>query len=146
MFSHVTVGTRDLERAGRFYDALLAPLGLRQRPVTPDGGPLALCWVSGNASLPRFYVYSPRDGLPATVGNGSMVAFLAPTIEAVKASWASGIANGSTDEGAPGARPHYGEGYFGAYLRDLDGNKVHIVHRGDLDPHEERLMLGEKVR
>lgn len=146
MFSHVTVGTRDLERAGRFYDALLAPLGLRQRVVTPDDGPLALCWVSGDAPLPRFYVYGPRDGLPATVGNGSMAAFLAPTTEAVKESWASWLANGGTDEGAPGARPHYGEGYFGAYLRDLDGNKVHIVYRGDLDPREERLMLREKVR
>ena len=85
MFSHVTVGTRDLERAGRFYDALLLPIGLRQRVVTPDGGPRALCWVSGDAPLPRFYVYSPQDGLPATVGNGSMTAFLAPAAEAVQA-------------------------------------------------------------
>jgi catechol 2,3-dioxygenase-like lactoylglutathione lyase family enzyme len=144
VFSHVTVGTQDLERAGRFYDALLAPLGSRQRVVIPDDGPLALCWVSGDAPLPRFYVYCPRDGRPATVGNGSMAAFLAPTKEAVKASWNSGLANGGTDEGASGERPHYGEGYFGAYLRDPDGNKVHIVYRGDLDPREERFMLGEK--
>ncbi|MGB3070636.1 MAG: VOC family protein, partial [Ottowia sp.] len=54
MFSHITVGTRDLERAGRFYDAVLLPLGLKRRIVTPDGGPLALCWVTGQALLPRF--------------------------------------------------------------------------------------------
>lgn len=132
MFSHITVGTRDLERAGRFYDAVLLPLGLKRRVVTPDGGPAALCWVTGHALLPRFYVYMPYDGEPATAGNGSMVAFLAPSQEAVSTAHAGGLAQGGTDEGAPGARPHYGDGYFGAYLRDPDGNKVHIVHRGDL--------------
>jgi len=132
MFSHITVGTRDLERAGRFYDAVLLPLGLKRRVVTPDGGPLALCWVTGQALLPRFYVYMPYDGEPATVGNGSMVAFLAPTQVAVSTAHAGGLAQGGTDEGAPGMRAHYGDGYFGAYLRDPDGNKVHIVHRGDL--------------
>lgn len=132
MFSHVTVGTRDLERSGRFYDAVLAPLGLKRRSVTPDGGPPALCWVLGQAPLPRFYVYIPRDGEPATAGNGSMVAFRAPSSAAVRIAYAAGLAHGGTDEGEPGERPHYGIGYFGAYLRDPDGNKVHIVHRGDL--------------
>ncbi|MCJ1886605.1 VOC family protein [Pseudomonas sp. LA21] len=132
MFSHVTVGAHDLERAGRFYDATLAPLGLKRRAVTPDGGPPALCWVTATAPLPRFYVYIPRNGEPSTVGNGSMVAFLATSETAVEAAYAAGLANGGTDEGAPGPRPHYGEGYFGAYLRDPDGNKVHIVYRGDL--------------
>lgn len=132
MFSHVTVGTRDLERAERFYDAVLAPLGLTRRTVSPDGGPAALCWVRAQSLLPRFYVYQPFNGEPATVGNGGMVAFLAPSTEAVGVAHASGLAHGGTDEGGPGPRPHYGEGYFGAYLRDPDGNKVHIVHRGDL--------------
>jgi catechol 2,3-dioxygenase-like lactoylglutathione lyase family enzyme len=117
MFSHVTVGTRDLERAERFYDAVLVPLGLTRRVVTP---------------LPRFYVYRPFNGEPATVGNGGMVAFLAPSKEAVETAYAGGLSHGGTDEGGPGPRPHYGDGYFGAYLRDPDGNKVHIVHRGDL--------------
>ncbi len=132
MFSHVTVGTRDLERAERFYDAVLAPLGLTRRTVSPDGGRAALCWVRAQSPLPRFYVYQPFNGEPATVGNGGMVAFLAPSTEAVGVAHASGLAHGGTDEGGPGPRPHYGEGYFGAYVRDPDGNKVHIVHRGDL--------------
>jgi catechol 2,3-dioxygenase-like lactoylglutathione lyase family enzyme len=132
MFSHVTVGTRDLERAERFYDAVLAPLGLTRRTVSPDGGPAALCWVRAQSPLPRFYVYQPFNGEPATVGNGGMVAFLAPSTEAVGVAHAGGLEHGGTDEGGPGPRPHYGEGYFGAYLRDPDGNKVHIVHRGDL--------------
>lgn len=132
MFSHVTVGARDLERAGRFYDATLAPLGLTRRTVVPDGGPPALCWVTATAPLPRFYVYIPRNGEPATVGNGSMVAFLALSEAAVEAAYAAGLASGGTDDGVPGPRPHYGAGYFGAYLRDPEGNKVHIVYRGDL--------------
>jgi len=134
MFSHVTVGARDLERSGRFYDAVLVPLGLKRRIVVPDGGPAALCWVSAHASLPRFYVYSPYNGEPATVGNGSMAAFLAPSAAAVDSAYADGLAHGGRDAGAPGPRPHYGDGYYGAYLRDPDGNKIHIVHPADLQP------------
>ena len=134
MFSHVTVGTRDLERAGRYYDAVLAPLGLKRRIVLPDGGPAALCWIAASAALPRFYVYSPFNGEPATVGNGSMVAFLAASANAVNKAHADGLAHGGSDDGAPGPRPRYGDGYYGAYLRDPDGNKVHIVHRADLQP------------
>lgn len=146
MFSHVTVGTRDLERAGRFYDAVLAPLGLKRRAVTPDGGPPAFCWVSERALLPRFYVYIPRDGALATSGNGSMVAFLAPSRDTVISAYAAGRENGGTDEGEPGDRPHYGRGYYGAYLRDPDGNKVHIVHRGDLQPNaQEQLLCQESL-
>ena len=132
MFSHVTVGASDLERAASFYDAVLLPLGLKRRTVAPDGGPAALCWVATQSPLPRFNIYSPLNRDAATVGNGSMVAFLAPSEEAVIEAYAGGMANGGTDEGGPGPRPHYGDGYFGAYLRDPDGNKVHIVHRGDL--------------
>ncbi|MCY1452726.1 Glyoxalase-like domain protein [compost metagenome] len=132
MFSHVTVGAQDLQRAGQFYDAVLTPLGLKRRVVQADGGPPALCWVPATSALPRFYVYIPLDGQPATIGNGSMVAFLAASPQAVQAAHAAGLAQGGADEGAPGPRPHYGAGYFGAYLRDPDGNKVHIVHRADL--------------
>ncbi|KOF20883.1 lactoylglutathione lyase [Ensifer adhaerens] len=134
MFSHVTVGCSDLGRATLFYDAVLEPLGLVQRPVTPDGGPASSCWIAPGQALPRFYVYEPFDRNPASVGNGSMVAFLAPASAAVDRAYAAGLAAGGTDEGAPGPRPHYGDGYYGAYLRDPDGNKVHVVFRGDLQP------------
>jgi catechol 2,3-dioxygenase-like lactoylglutathione lyase family enzyme len=134
MFSHITVGVRDLDRASRFYDAVLQPLGLQQRQVTPDGGPPSRCWVDPRNLLPRFFAFIPFDGQPATAGNGGMVAFLAPSEAAVSEAHAAGLASGGTDEGAPGPRPHYGEGYYGAYLRDPDGNKVLVVHRGDLIP------------
>jgi catechol 2,3-dioxygenase-like lactoylglutathione lyase family enzyme len=61
-----------------------------------------------------------------------MVAFTAPSPNAVDAAYAAGLLAGGHDEGEPGLRSHYGDGYYGAYLRDPDGNKVHIVHRGDL--------------
>ena len=132
MFSHITVGTNNLNKAAAFYDAILFPLGLKRRQVTPDGGPEAACWISPNQSLPRFYVYMPFNRQPSTVGNGSMLAFLAPSISAVNLAYTAGIEAGGTDEGAPGDRSHYGPGYYGAYIRDLDGNKVHIAYRGDL--------------
>lgn len=132
MFSHVTVGCNDLERAAKFYDAMLTPLGLQRRVVVPDGGPPAACWIEPGRALPRFYVYIPFDGKAASAGNGSMVAFTAPSTDAVDAAFAAGMANNGTNEGVPGPRPHYGDGYYGAYIRDPDGNKIHIAYRGDL--------------
>lgn len=131
VFSHITVGVSDLDNAGRFYDALLGPLGLYQRPVTPDGGPPTRCWVGPGSGLPRFFTYLPFNGEPCSHGNGSMVAFLAPSPEAVQRAYAEGMAQGGSDEGSPGLREYYAPGYFGAYLRDPDGNKLHIVYRPD---------------
>ncbi len=132
MFSHITVGTNSLDASAAFYDAVLIPLGLTRRLITPNGGPAAACWVSPERTLPRFYVYVPYDGQRASAGNGSMVAFAAPSPDAVRMAYAAGLAAGGTDEGAPGPRDRYGAGYYGAYLRDPDGNKIHLVHRGDL--------------
>jgi catechol 2,3-dioxygenase-like lactoylglutathione lyase family enzyme len=132
VFSHVTLGCDDLDRAAAFYDALLVPLGLVRRMVEPDGGPPAACWVKPGSALPRFYVYLPFDGRPASAGNGTMVAFLAPSPDAVDIAHRAGLAAGGRNEGAPGPRPHYGRGYYAGYLRDPDGNKVQVVHRGDL--------------
>ena len=132
MYSHVTVGSSNLVKSTAFYNAVLTPIGLIQRPVRPDGGPLSSCWVVEGAALPRFYVYEPFNGDHMSVGNGSMTAFLAPSEEAVKSAFSGGIEKGGTSSGKPGARPRYGKGYFGAYILDPDGNKIHIVYRGDV--------------
>ncbi|HEX4880022.1 MAG TPA: VOC family protein [Limnobacter sp.] len=133
MFSHVTVGTRNLQASACFYDAVLQPMGLIRRQVdTHPGGVESVCWVAPNSPLPRFYVYMPFDRQPASAGNGSMVAFRAPTKAAVDFAYHAGLAAGGLDEGKPAERQHYGAGYYGAYLRDPDGNKVHMVYRGDL--------------
>lgn len=137
MYSHVTVGCSDIERAAAFYDALLGAVGYVRREVIPDGGPPAACWAAPGQILPRFYVYIPFDGAPATAGNGSMVAFSAPSPAAVDAAHRAGLASGGTDEGAPGPRSRYGAGYYAGYLRDPDGNKVQVVHRGDVLPRDD---------
>ncbi|MEP1214807.1 MAG: VOC family protein [Marinobacter sp.] len=133
MYSHVTFGCSDLEKAGDFYDSVLVELGFERRPVTPDGGPASACWVPAGKSLPRFYVYRPFDGKPATPGNGNMIAFAASSPDVVDAAYKAAVAAGAQGEGAPGERKHYGAGYYGAYFRDLDGNKVHVVYRGDVE-------------
>jgi catechol 2,3-dioxygenase-like lactoylglutathione lyase family enzyme len=74
-----------------------------------------------------FWVAIPYDRQSASVGNGSMVAFAADSHAAVDAFYAAAIAAGGTDEGAPGLRPHYHPDYYGAYVRDLDGNKLCAV-------------------
>jgi catechol 2,3-dioxygenase-like lactoylglutathione lyase family enzyme len=102
MFSHITLGTNDIERAAIFYDALLAPLGLRQRVIDPDGGPEARCWIAEDHQLPRFYVYTPFDGAPATVGSGTVVAFEAPSNAAVDSAYEAGLSSEGLDVGKPG--------------------------------------------
>lgn len=139
MFHHSTKGRHVQshhfrgQRAGAFFNALLLPLGYTQRPVVADGGPASLCWHQPGVLLPRFYAYLPFDGQPYSAGNGTMVAFLAPSSQAADEGYASGVAEAGTGDGAPGPRAQYSPGYYGAYLRGPDGNKVHLVCRDDLE-------------
>ena len=132
MLSHVTVGVTHIGRAVAFYDAVLRPLGLVRRSLVGDKPPAAVAWHVPGQRLPVFFAGTPFDGGAPSPGNGAMVAFMAPSQAAVDAAHGAGLAAGGTDEGAPGLRPQYGDGYYGAYLRDPDGNKVHVVYRGDL--------------
>lgn len=133
MFSHVMVGARDLARLGAFYDAVVAPLGLKRHwQGVDDGGSPGIGWTAPGASTPSFLVQEPFDRQPASAGNGCMVAFLAPSPEAVREAHAAGFAAGGTDEGAPGERPRYALGHYGAHLRDPEGSKLHVIQRGDL--------------
>jgi catechol 2,3-dioxygenase-like lactoylglutathione lyase family enzyme len=132
MFSHVIFGCSDLDRASQFYDHVLSEIGLERRPISSYGGPACACWIVPGELLPRFYVSYPFDGEPASAGNGNMVAFAAPSQAAVDAAYKAALAAGAKVEGEPGERSRYGFGYYGAYFRDLDGNKVHVVYRGDV--------------
>lgn len=122
MIRYITLGTNDLDRAARFYDAVLAPLGVR-RLKTLEG---EIGYGTDGADPVPFWVNRPFDGKPATVGNGSMPAFTAPSRAAVDAFHAAALAQGGTDEGAPGLRP-YGAQFYAAYIRDPDGNKLSAV-------------------
>jgi catechol 2,3-dioxygenase-like lactoylglutathione lyase family enzyme len=125
MFSYVSLGTRDLARALPFYDAVLAPLGhKRLEDYDPDDRSAA--WGLDDPG-PHLWVTQPFDGTPATPGNGTMVCFLAESRAAVYAFHAAALAQGGTDEGAPGLRPQYGANFYAAYVRDPDGNKLNAV-------------------
>lgn len=128
MFSHVTLGTDDIARAVAFYDAVLAPLGLRRQES--DLGKGYAGYAAAPETTPQFWVLRPIDGGPAGVGNGQTVAFEAPDRATVDAVHAAILAAGGRDEGGPGLRPHYHADYYGAYARDLDGHKLCVVcHR-----------------
>jgi catechol 2,3-dioxygenase-like lactoylglutathione lyase family enzyme len=125
MFSYVSLGTRDLARAMRFYDAVLAPLGhVQVEDYDPEDRSAA--WGLDDPG-PHLWVTQPFDGQPASVGNGTMVSFLAPDRAAVDAFHAAAMAQGGTDEGAPGLRSQYGPHFYAAYVRDPDGNKLNAV-------------------
>jgi catechol 2,3-dioxygenase-like lactoylglutathione lyase family enzyme len=130
MFSHVTLGTNDIRRAVAFYDAALGTLGLRRHETDLDRGYAG--WFVAPDATPNFWVLRPIDGKPASVGNGVTIGFEAPDRATVDRFHATALAHGGTDEGAPGLRPHYHPDYYGAYLRDPDGNKICCVcHRPD---------------
>ena len=117
IFTHVCLGTNDLAKAGKFYDATLSPLGVKNM------GPLGDKATLYGAEAPEFVILSPANGRPATFANGGTLGFAAPSREAVRQFHAAGLANGGADEGAPGPRTFTPTAYA-AYLRDPDGNKI----------------------
>ena len=121
MFSHVTVGTNDFAKARKFYAAVMAALG--HKAMMDADGLIAY----GEPTGPKFFVLPPFDKNKATVGNGSHTAFICDTREKVDAFYKAALDNGGADEGAPGPRPHYHPNYYGAYVRDPDGNKLQAV-------------------
>ncbi len=122
MYSHVTLGTNDAPRAIAFYDALLAVLGLARQESDLDRGYAG--YAAAPEVTPQFWVTTPLDRKPATVGNGVTIAFEALDRATVDRFHAAALARGGTDEGPPGLRPHYHPDYYGAYVRDPDGNKL----------------------
>jgi catechol 2,3-dioxygenase-like lactoylglutathione lyase family enzyme len=122
MFSHVTIGTNDISKAKTFYDGVTAPLGLVRQADYPDG-----VGYGRTGDRPRLWIVRPLDKKAATAGNGTTVGLDADTRPAVDAAHAAALKAGGKDEGAPGIRKHYHPNYYGAYVRDPDGNKVCIV-------------------
>ena len=123
MFSHVMVGSNDLERSRNFYDAVLGTLG-----IPPGFFDKYRYFYRGNGSV--FAFSTPIDGEEANCANGGTVGFAAATPELVDAFHAAGVANGGTSiEEPPGWRDNpFGRLYL-AYVRDPDGNKLCALHR-----------------
>ncbi|WP_159717644.1 VOC family protein [Geminicoccus flavidas] len=120
MIHHVSVGSNDIARAKRFYDAVLPIVGLLPMKATDTG----LDYGSGQF---QFSVETPVDGKPASVGNGSHIAFAAEDRAMVDRFHAAALAHGGTSDGEPGLRPEYDANYYGAFVRDPDGNKIEAV-------------------
>jgi hypothetical protein len=101
------------------------PLGIERLPVKYAN------WASLQrpGEAPKLWVGLPFNKMPAHPGNGWMAAFSASSRKAVDEAYAAAISAGAEDEGAPGPRPNFGPNYYGAYVRDLDGNKIHFVCR-----------------
>ena len=117
MIDHVSVPVRDLAAAIRFYDALLAALGyerLETREKTAGWG----------KKYPDFWVNWRPD---AAVSDGAHVCFRARAADIVDAFHAAALAAGGSSDGAPGLRPQHGEGYYAAFVRDADGNRLEAV-------------------
>jgi len=121
MFSHVTIGSSDPNKAAKFYDAVLGTLGISV--LFNIEGAVAY----GQTTGAKTFILKPFDGGPPVPGNGGHVAYLAASRAHVDTFYAKALEHGGTDEGAPGLRPHYHPNYYAAYVRDPEGNKIQAV-------------------
>ena len=124
MIGYITIGAKDTEASGRFYDAVFGAIG-DERKFSDSG------WIGygpKGSDDNSVFVCPPFDKQPATFGNGMMIAFKTDSKAKVDAAHKAGLFHGGSDEGAPGFRPPEKESWYGAYLRDPTGNKIAIYY------------------
>ncbi len=126
MLLYVTLGSNDIARSKIFYDATMATLGLVCHASSDDEIGYRYPADQAPPSECRLWVLKPVLKLPATWGNGTMVALQAETHAQVDAFYKAAMASGGTDEGRPGLRPYH-EHFYACYVRDPDGNKLSAV-------------------
>ncbi len=120
---HVSVGVRDVKRSKSFYDAVLAPLGMTTTwPVEIGGHLVGVGYGRGDKFW--FWIQLPINGQPPSIGNGVHVAFAAATRTDVDAFFIAALEHGGIEDGRPGLRTEYHPDYYGAFVRDPDGNKI----------------------
>jgi catechol 2,3-dioxygenase-like lactoylglutathione lyase family enzyme len=123
MIDHISIGVNDIKKSRLFYDRVLEPLGYSR--LFDD----AEVSSGYGVEVPTFWIDKPFNKQTATAGNGTHLAFAAPTRWAVDAFHAQALLMGGVDQGAPGLRPEYGEHYYAAFILDLDGHKIEAVIR-----------------
>lgn len=119
MLGYVTLGTNDLERAAKFYDAVAKEMGVGRMMEFEQ----FIAWGEMGGA-PGIAATKPFDGEKATVGNGTMAALQVDSTDKVQAVYEAALANGGSDEGAPG--PRGDDGFYAGYFRDPDGNKLNV--------------------
>lgn len=127
MLSYVMVGANDIPRAEKFYSAFLPKLGYVMKEEQES-------LIYSLPHTPDFYVKPPHNGQPASVGNGTMIAFQAQTQEDVRELHRAALAAGGQDEGKPGFRDEYSERFYVGYLRDPQGNKIALFCNNPKEP------------
>jgi catechol 2,3-dioxygenase-like lactoylglutathione lyase family enzyme len=121
VIDHISISVSDLKKAEPFYAATLAPLGLAKLREWPDAA------IGFGKKYPEFWI-NRRDALARIADDsGVHICLRATGTAAVDAFHAAALAAGGTSDGAPGLRPHYYAGYYAAFIRDLDGNRVEAV-------------------
>ena len=120
MIDHVSIPVRELKASARFYDALLAPLGMTRLREWPKS-------VGYGKSYPEFWLNERAQLKPATPNNGAHICLRAPDTHAVDAFHAAALSAGAKSDGAPGIRKEYSSHYYAAFIRDFDGNRVEAV-------------------
>ncbi len=126
MIGYIVLGTNNLEAASEFYDQILAEIGATRMM---DFGDRGYAW-GASMEAPMLCIMKPFDGQEATVGNGVMAGISAQSRDQVNNVHKIALALGGTNEGSPGLRAEGGEGFYAAYFRDLDGNKLDIFTYG----------------
>ena len=121
MFAGVCIGTNNLPAASEFYDKVLATIGMRC--VLSESHERGYAGADGSITV---FLIVPYNEKPATVGNGTQFMFYAPDATAVKSFYRAVLDAGGSDEGAPGPRDYHPD-YYGAYVRDIDGNKLNVA-------------------
>lgn len=122
MIGYVVLGSNDLPRARAFYDTLLAEIGVSR---LMEFGGRGYGWAA-SIEQPMLCIMTPYDGKPATVGNGVMAGISVESKDQVDRLHSKALELGGSDEGPPGFRDVGGEGFYAAYFRDLDGNKLDV--------------------
>jgi catechol 2,3-dioxygenase-like lactoylglutathione lyase family enzyme len=120
MIDHFSIAVRNLAAAAAFYERVLAPLGmtrLETRPAT----------VGFGKSYPEFWLNLRADMTAVAADSGAHVALRARSTDIVDAFHAAALAAGGVSDGAPGLRPQHGDGYYAAFIRDTDGNRIEAV-------------------
>jgi len=120
MIDHISIGVSDLEASTAFYEPILAAIGLTKLADRADT-------VGFGKKYPEFWINRRRGMAPVTADSGVHVCLRVRSESAVDAFHTGALAAGAADTGAPGLRPEYSANYYGAFIQDLDGNKIEVV-------------------